>query len=455
MSAQPFAHLHVHSEYSLLDGACKIDALVKRAAAFDQPAIGLTDHGVMNGAVELFKAAKKEGIKPIVGCEIYLVGDLNAEKKQKRTHLTLMAQNNEGYKNLVRLSSAGFLQGMSSGKPAVDMALLQQYSEGSSRSPGCLASTFAKALVKDRADIARRHIDDLVQIFGPEDVYIEIQKNGIPEQDIVNEGAVRIARDAGLPLVGTADVHYLRREDYHHHSALLCVQTKSTLQNPKMQFSGNEYYLKSTEEMVAAFAEWPEAVPMAAEIADRTEIDIPLGGILLPRFLPEGEDEHAYLRELVFAGLRERYGDPIPAEAVERAEMELGVINKMGYDAYFLIVWDFIKYAKDHGIAVGPAVVRPPARSWRTRCGSPTSTRSSTTCCSSASSTPSACRCRISISTSRCAGASASCSTSRTSTASSASRRSSRSARCSRARRRATQPACSGTSTRSAIASPS
>jgi DNA polymerase-3 subunit alpha len=354
MSAQPFAHLHVHSEYSLLDGACKINDLVKRAAAFDQPAIGLTDHGVMNGAVELFKAAKKEGIKPIVGCEIYLVGDLKAEKKQKRTHLTLMAQNNEGYKNLVRLSSAGFLQGMSSGKPAVDMALLEQYSDGVIALSGCLASTFAKALVKDRADIARKHIDDLVQIFGPEDVYIELQKNGIPEQDIVNEGAVRIARDAGLPMVGTADVHYLRREDYQHHSALLCVQTKSTLQNPKMQFSGNEYYLKSTEEMVAAFAEWPEAIPMAAEIADRVEIDIPLGGILLPRFLPEGQDEHAYLRELVFKGLAERYGDPIPAEAIERAEMELGVINKMGYDAYFLIVWDFIKYAKDNGIAVGP-----------------------------------------------------------------------------------------------------
>lgn len=354
MSAPPFAHLHVHSEYSLLDGACKINDLVKRAAAFDQPAIGLTDHGVMNGAVELFKAAKKEGIKPIVGCEIYLVGDLKAEKKQKRTHLTLMAENNEGYKNLVRLSSAGFLEGMSSGKPAVDMALLEKYSDGVIALSGCLASTFAKALVKDREDIARRHIDDLVQIFGPEDVYIELQKNGIPEQDIVNEGAVKIARDSGLSMVGTADVHYLRREDYQHHSALLCVQTKSTLQNPKMQFSGNEYYLKSTEEMMAAFAEWPEAIPMAAEIADRVDIDIPLGGILLPRFLPEGQDEHAYLRELVYAGLKERYGDPIPADAVERAEMELGVINKMGYDAYFLIVWDFIKYAKDNSIAVGP-----------------------------------------------------------------------------------------------------
>ena len=354
MSAPPFAHLHVHSEYSLLDGACKINDLVKRAAAFDQPAIGLTDHGVMNGAVELYKAAKKEGIKPIVGCEIYLVGDLNAEKKQKRTHLTLMAQNNEGYKNLVRLSSAGFLQGLSSGKPAVDMSLLEKYSDGVIALSGCLSSTFAKALLKDRADIAKKHIDDLVQIFGEDDVYIEVQKNGLVEQDQVNEGAVKIARELNRQLVATTDVHYLRREDHDHHTALLCVQTKSTLQNPKMRFDNNEFYLKSTEEMVAAFTDWPEAVPNAAEIAERCELEIPLGGILLPRFLPDGEDEHAYLRELVYDGLRQRYGDPIPAEAIERAEMELGVINKMGYDAYFLIVWDFIKYAKDNSIAVGP-----------------------------------------------------------------------------------------------------
>ncbi|MDQ8046235.1 MAG: DNA polymerase III subunit alpha, partial [Patulibacter sp.] len=354
MSAPPFAHLHVHSEYSLLDGACKINDLVKRAAAFDQPAIGLTDHGVMNGSIELYKAAKKEGIKPIVGCEIYLVGDLKAEKKQKRTHLTLLAQNDEGYRNLVRLSSQGFLQGLSSGKPAVDMALLEQHAEGVIALSGCLSSTFSKAILKDRLDIATKHIDDLVQIFGPEDVYVELQKNGLVEQDQVNEGALKIARDRNLPIVATTDVHYLRREDHDHHTALLCVQTKSTLQNPKMRFDNNEFYLKSTEEMVAAFAEWPEAVPTAAEIADRCELEIPLGGILLPRFLPDGEDEHAYLRELVYDGLRDRYGDPIPADAVERAEMELAVINKMGYDAYFLIVWDFIKYAKDNGIAVGP-----------------------------------------------------------------------------------------------------
>ncbi|MFT4035213.1 MAG: DNA polymerase III subunit alpha [Patulibacter sp.] len=354
MSSTPFAHLHVHSEYSLLDGACKISDLAKRAAAFDQPAIGLTDHGVMNGSLEMYKAAKKEGIKPILGCEIYLVGDLNAEKRQKSTHLTLLAENNAGYQNLVRLSSEGYLKGLARGKPACDMAMLEAHSEGIIALSGCLGSASSQAILKDRPEVARRQIDNLAQIFGAGNVYVELQKNGIHDQDIVNEAMVVIARDAGLPLVATSDVHYLRREDHHHHTALLCVQTKSTLQNPKMIFENNEFYLKSTEEMLQEFADWPEAVPMAAEIAERCAVEIETGKILLPRFLPQGEDEHAYLRELVYAGLRERYGDPIPADAVERAEMELGVINKMGYDAYFLIVWDFIKYAKDHGIAVGP-----------------------------------------------------------------------------------------------------
>ncbi len=354
MSSLPFAHLHVHSEYSLLDGACKISDLAKRAAAFDQPAIGLTDHGVMNGSLEMYKAAKKEGIRPILGCEIYLVGDLKAEKRQKPTHLTLLAASNEGYKNLVRLSSEGFLQGLQRGKPNVDMAMLDTYSEGIIALSGCLGSASSQAILKDRVDVARGQVDTLAQIFGRENFYVELQKNGIPEQDVVNEAMVSIARDAGLPLVATSDVHYLRKEDHHHHTALLCVQTKSTLENPKMVFSTNEFYLKSTEEMLAEFADWPEAVPMAAEIAERCNVEIETGRILLPRFLEEGQDEHAYLRELVYTGLRERYGDPIPAEAVERAEMELGVINKMGYDAYFLIVWDFVKYAKDNGIAVGP-----------------------------------------------------------------------------------------------------
>ena len=221
---------------------------------------------------------------------------------------------------------------------------------------GCLASRFCRRLVDDNPAEARAHADDLIQIFGPEDVYFELQVNGIAEQDKANEGIARIAREVGRPVVGTADVHYLRREDDHaNHSALLCVQTKSTLAEPKMKFDTNEFYLKDNDEMAAAFAPWPEAVPTSLEIAERCNVEIETGGQLIPQYpTPDGSDEEAYLRALAHEGLRARYGDPPPAEAVERLEMELDVIVKMGFAAYFLIVWDFVKFAKDNGIAVGP-----------------------------------------------------------------------------------------------------
>ncbi len=356
MSAPTCAHLHVHSEYSLLDGACKIEALAARAAAFDQPALGLTDHGVMNGSVELFQAAKKHGIKPLLGCEVYVVDDHRVrEGKVERNHLTLLAENAVGYRNLVKLSSAGFLDGLYRGKPGLDMELLSRNSEGIIALTGCLASRFCQRLVHDRPEEARAHVDELMQVFGREQVYFEVQKNGIADQDKANEGIVRIAREVGRPLVGTGDVHYLRKEDYHHHTALLCVQTKSTLAEPKMTFDTNEFYLKSNEEMVSAFAEWPDAIASTLEIAERCNVEIELGKQLIPSYpTPNGEDESSYLRMLVMQGLRARYGDPPPAEAVERMEMELGVIEKMGFNAYFLIVWDFVKFAKDNGIAVGP-----------------------------------------------------------------------------------------------------
>jgi len=356
VSAPTCAHLHVHSEYSLLDGACKIDALAARAAAFEQPALGLTDHGVMNGSVELFKACRKHGIKPLLGCEVYVVDDhRNREGKVERNHLTLLAENAVGYRNLVKLSSAGFLDGLHRGKPGVDLDLMSRHAEGIVVLTGCLASRFCQRLVNDRPDDARAHVDDLIQAFGAEQVYFEVQKNGIAAQDKANEGIVRIARELGRPLVATGDVHYLRKEDYHHHTALLCVQTKSTLAEPKMTFDTNEFYLKSNEEMASAFAEWPEAIASTLEIAQRCDVEIELGKQLIPRYpTPSGEDEGAYLRARVAEGLRERYGDPVPAEALERMEMELGVIERMGYNAYFLIVWDFVKYAKDNGIAVGP-----------------------------------------------------------------------------------------------------
>ncbi len=351
------AHLHVHSEYSLLDGACKIDQLAERAAAFEQPALALTDHGVMNGAVDLYTGCREHGIKPIFGCEVYLVDDHSRRGpgKVEQFHLTLLAATSGGYRNLVKLSSAGFLEGLQRGKPTVDMAQLATHADGVIALSGCLQSRLCQHLLADRSAEAKAHAEQLLEAFGNENVYFEVQKNGLAPQDRVNEGIVRIARELGRPLVATGDVHYLRREDYRNHSALLCVQTKSTLAQPKLSFETNEFYLRSNEEMAGAFAQWPEALHSTLEIAERCDVELELGRQLIPRYpTPDGLSEHEYLRAQVQEGLRDRYGDPPPAEALERAESELSVIEAMGFSGYFLIVWDFVKYAKDSGIAVGP-----------------------------------------------------------------------------------------------------
>jgi DNA polymerase-3 subunit alpha len=347
----------VHSEYSLLDGACKIEDLAARAAKFGQPALGLTDHGVMNGAVELHNACNKHGVKPIIGCEIYFVDDhtSTAHERSERNHLTLLAADDEGYRNLVKLSSAGFLEGLQRGKPSVDLGLLERYSKGVIALTGCLASRFCQRLLEDRVQDARAHAQELQAVYGRENVYFEVQKNGLAPQERCNEGIVRIARELGGSLVGTGDVHYLRREDYDHHTALLCVQTKSTLAAPKLTFESNEFYLRDCEEMSSAFAEWPEAIASTLEIAERCSVQHELGKQLIPNYqTPDGSSERDYLRARVQEGLRLRYGDPASADAVKRMEMELGVIDRMGFNAYFLIVWDFVKFANDNGIAVGP-----------------------------------------------------------------------------------------------------
>ncbi len=332
--------------------------MAARAAELGQPALGLTDHGVMNGAVDLHKACRKHGIKPIAGLEAYFVDDVKAVKekpKYERNHLTLLAETDTGFANLVKLTSAGFLEGFSRGKANVDMEMLAAHAEGVIALTGCLQSRFCKRLVEEREDDARAHLDDLIQAFGPEQVYFEVQKNGIAEQDKANAGIVRFARELGRPLVGTADVHYLRREDFDNHAALLCVQTKSTLEAPKMSFDTNEFYLKDSAEMAESFAEWPEAVPSTVEIAERCSVEIELGKLLLPRYpAPDGEEPEAMLRRIAAEGMRARFGDPVPAEARQRLEFELDVIEEMGFSSYFLIVWDFVRYAKENGIAVGP-----------------------------------------------------------------------------------------------------
>lgn len=348
----------MHSEYSLLDGAAHIQELANRAAEFDQPALGLTDHGVMNGSVDLYEACKKVGIKPIFGCEVYFVDDHRKKDtgRVERNHLTLLAENEVGFTNLTKLCSAGFLEGFNRGKPNVDFELLDRHNAGIIALTGCLASRFVRRLNDNDVSGAREHAGRLIEIFGPEDVYFEVQENQIEDQNRANPQIAKIAAEFGRPLVGTADVHYLGRDDYNTHQALLCVQTKSTLDAPKMTFDTNEFYLKSNEEMAAQYAEnWPGALESTIEIADRVNVDIELGGRLIPHYdTPDGESDGEYLRALVEEGLIRRYGDPVPAEARERAEMELGVIDRMGFNSYFLIVWDFVKYAKDNGIAVGP-----------------------------------------------------------------------------------------------------
>ena len=351
-------HLHVHSEYSLLDGACNIGRMAERAAELDMPALGLTDHGVMSGAVDHYKACKAAGVKPIMGLEAYFVDDRSLAKvpgKYERNHLTLLASSDEGFRNLVQLSSLAFLEGFGKGKANVDMELLANHSKGVIALTGCLQSRFCRRLVEDRPDDARVHIDELISVFGPEQVYFEVQRNGIADQDKANEQIIKIAKERGRPLVATADVHYLHREDFDHHAALLCVQTKSTMDAPKLSFDTNEFFLKSQSEMAESFSDLPEALDSTLEIAERCETDMELGGLLLPRYPTEnGEEPGEMLRRLAEEGIRRRYGDPLPAEAIERLEMELGVIADMGFESYFLIVWDFVSYAKGNGIAVGP-----------------------------------------------------------------------------------------------------
>ena len=291
MSAPTCAHLHVHSEYSLLDGACPIEGLVARAAELGQPALGLTDHGVMNGAVEFYKACRKHSVKPIVGFEAYLCDDVASDAvRYERNHLTLLARSDEGFRNLVKLTSAGFLDGYRRGKANVDMDLLARHSAGVIALTGCLQSRLCRRLVDDLPDEARAHAGELVDIFGSGDVYFELQRNGIADQDKANAGIARIAGELGAPLVGTADVHYLRREDYDHHRALLCVQTKSTLAAPKLSFDTNEFYLKDSDEMARDFAPWPGAVAATLEIAERCELELELGKTLIPRYpTPAGQ----------------------------------------------------------------------------------------------------------------------------------------------------------------------
>ena len=353
-----FVHLHVHSEYSLLDGACRISGMMDRVKELGQTAIALTDHGVMYGCIDFYKAAKAAGVKPIIGCEVYVAPRLMEDRihgvDNDPYHLVLLCKDRKGYENLCMLVSQAFINGFYS-KPRVDLTLLEKYSEGLIALSACLAGGVSRFLMDEEYDAARNYAVRLSEIFGPDNFYLELQDHGIEEQQAVNQGIMRIARETGLPLVVTNDAHYLRREDASMQDVLLCIQTGKTVDDPnRMKFSTEEFYLKSEEELRRLFPNCDEAFENTAKIADRCNLEFTFNQYHLPSFpVPQGYTNEEYFRKLCMDGFRERYADP-PQSYVERLEYEISVISRMGYVNYYLIVWDFIRYAKESGIPVGP-----------------------------------------------------------------------------------------------------
>ncbi|MFL5914408.1 MAG: DNA polymerase III subunit alpha [Gaiellaceae bacterium] len=353
MPEAPFVHLHVHSEYSILDGACRIPDLAKRAAELEMPAVSLTDHGSLAGAVDLYKAARNEGVKPVLGCEVYVTDDRHVQQKGQ-AHLTLLAETSEGYSNLIRLSSLGYLEGYYY-KPRIDWQLLEQHGAGLIALSGCLSGRVCKALEESRPNDAEAELDRLEQIFGRDRVYVELQNAHLDVQQRINPQLVELAEKRGLPTVATGDVHYLRHEDARAHEALLCIQSGDSLKNPDhWRFETDHFYFKTPEEMAADFPGRDDALRRTLEVAERCNVEIELDRILLPKFdTPEGRDAFEYLVELVEAGAAKRYGTVTP-ELRERLKFELKTIKEMGFSDYFLIVADFVGFAKRSGISVGP-----------------------------------------------------------------------------------------------------
>jgi DNA polymerase-3 subunit alpha len=354
-----FVHLHIHSEYSLLDGANRIKDLPVRAKELGMNAIAITDHGVMFGAIDFYKACKANGVKPIIGCEVYVAprGRKDKEPKidEKYNHLILLAKNNEGYKNLAKLVSLGFIEGFYY-KPRIDKEILEKYHEGIICLSACLAGEVNQAIFNNNIEEAKKVALWFKNLFG-EDYYLEVQNNGIKEQVLVNQKLVDLSRELNIPLVATNDAHYLKKEDAYNHEVLLCIQTgKKMTDEDRMRFDTDELYVKSPEEMIEYFKNIPEAIENTVKIAEKCNVEFEFGHTILPNYdVPEQYSTHYdYLESLTQAGLAKRYGQNITKEIQERAQYELSVIKKMGYVDYFLIVWDYINYAKTHNIPVGP-----------------------------------------------------------------------------------------------------
>ena len=356
--SRSFAHLHLHTEYSILDGACRIDTALEAAKEMGMDSLAITDHGVMYGALEFYQRAVDIGVKPIIGSEVYIAsrGRLtrDAGVSDQSNHLVLLAVNNIGYHNLMKIVTRGFTEGFYY-RPRVDKEVLADHSEGLVALSACLKGEIPKYLLEGDTGAARRAAEDYARVFGDGNFYIELMDHGIPEQSEVTPLLVELAKELGLPLVVTNDIHYVRREDSKAHDYLLCIQTGSLLADEnRMRFSKDEFYMKSPDEMADLFPDFPEAIKNAHEIASRCEVEIPLDNVYLPMYTPpEGFDLDTYLEHLAREGLKKRYPDP-PEEVTERFDTELDVIKKLHFSGYFLIVWDFIKYAREKGIRVGP-----------------------------------------------------------------------------------------------------
>ena len=354
-----FVHLHIHSEFSLLDGANRIKDLPVRAKELGMKAMAITDHGVMYGVIDFYKACKKEGIKPIIGCEVYVAprSRLNKEPNidNKYNHLILLAKDNQGYKNLSKLVSIGFTEGYYY-KPRIDLEVLEKYHEGLICLSGCLAGSVNQALLNGQNEKAEEIALWHKKVFG-EDYYIEIQNNGIKEQVLANQKLIQLARKLDIPIVATNDAHYLKKEDAYNHEILLCIQTgKRMSDEDRMKFDTDELYVKSPQEMSDYFSAFPDAIENTVKIADKCNVEFEFGHTILPNYdvPPQYPTHYDFLKELCDKGLKKRYGEQPSDEVLKRAEYEIGIIKKMGYVDYYLIVWDFIHYAKSQGIPVGP-----------------------------------------------------------------------------------------------------
>ncbi len=353
-----FVHLHLHSQYSLLDGCCRIEQLVKKAVQLNQNSIAVTDHGVMYGAIEFYKTAKANGIKPIIGCEVYVAPRTRFDKQKpldsEYSHLVLLCKNNTGYKNLIKMVSLSFTEGFYS-KPRIDRQLLQEYHEGLIALSACLAGEIPKSLLKADYENALRTAIWYSEVFGKDNFYLELQDHNLDEQKRINPQILKIAEQTGIPLVATNDVHYINKDDALMHKVLLCVQTGSKIneENP-IEFKTEEFYLKSSEEMSELFAHVPKALENTEKIAERCNVEFEFGKIKLPFFDIGDKDHFEYFKEKCYEGLYKNYGENPEKSVVDRLEYELSVVKKMGYVDYYLIVWDFVNYAKTHGIPVGP-----------------------------------------------------------------------------------------------------